>query len=97
MFAAGEVCGGVHGENRLMGNSLLEITVYGRRAGRSAAAYVQTVELGERTLAHVAAWEEARCKEGVSGGRPSPILLPDYTRHVRPVREDPLIPIGAVS
>jgi succinate dehydrogenase / fumarate reductase flavoprotein subunit len=97
LFAAGEVCGGVHGENRLMGNSLLEITVYGRRAGRSAAAYVQTVELGDRTLAHLAAWEEARRAAGISGGRPSPILLPDYTRHVRPVREDPLIPIAAGS
>lgn len=78
-----------------MGNSLLEITVYGRRAGRSAAAYVKGVELGERTLAHVAAWEEARREAGLTGGRPSPILLPDYTRHARQVRQDPLIPIEA--
>ena len=39
LFIAGEVSGGVHGHNRLMGNSLLEITVFGRRAGRSAADY----------------------------------------------------------
>eukprot|EP00127_Corallochytrium_limacisporum_P000621 Clim_evm20s22 gene=Clim_evmTU20s22 len=36
-FAAGEVTGGVHGANRLAGNSLLECVVFGRRAGRNAA------------------------------------------------------------
>lgn len=38
LFAAGEIAGGVHGANRLMGNSLLDTVVYGRRAGQSAAA-----------------------------------------------------------
>ena len=37
VFAAGEIAGGVHGSNRLMGNSLLDTVVYGRRAGTSAA------------------------------------------------------------
>jgi succinate dehydrogenase / fumarate reductase flavoprotein subunit/L-aspartate oxidase len=37
VFAAGEIAGGVHGSNRLMGNSLLDTVVYGRRAGASAA------------------------------------------------------------
>lgn len=37
LLAAGEIAGGVHGTNRLMGNSLLDIVVYGRRAGRAAA------------------------------------------------------------
>jgi aspartate oxidase len=37
LFAAGEIAGGVHGANRLMGNSLLDTVVYGRRAGRCAA------------------------------------------------------------
>ena len=37
VFAAGEIAGGVHGSNRLMGNSLLDTVVYGRRAGGSAA------------------------------------------------------------
>lgn len=37
LFAAGEVTGGVHGRNRLAGNSLLECVVYGRIAGRNAA------------------------------------------------------------
>jgi succinate dehydrogenase / fumarate reductase flavoprotein subunit len=80
LFIAGEVSGGVHGHNRLMGNSLLEITVFGRRAGRSAAAYVQEVNLGTPTLTHVAAWNQGREEAEVDTGVTSPILLPDYTR-----------------
>ena len=41
LFAAGEIAGGVHGSNRLMGNSLLDTVVYGRRAGASAAGAAQ--------------------------------------------------------
>jgi L-aspartate oxidase len=37
LFACGEIAGGPHGRNRMMGNSLLECTVFGRRAGRAAA------------------------------------------------------------
>jgi L-aspartate oxidase len=37
LFAAGEITGGVHGRNRMMGNSLLDCAVFGRRAGRAAA------------------------------------------------------------
>ena len=38
VFACGEIAGGTHGRNRMMGNSLLECTVFGRRAGYAAAA-----------------------------------------------------------
>jgi aspartate oxidase len=37
IFACGEIAGGTHGRNRMMGNSLLECTVFGRRAGEAAA------------------------------------------------------------
>ena len=37
LFACGEIAGGTHGRNRMMGNSLLECCVFGRRAGRAAA------------------------------------------------------------
>ena len=38
LFACGEIAGGTHGRNRMMGNSLLECCVFGRRAGKAAAA-----------------------------------------------------------
>ncbi len=41
LFAAGEVTGGMHGANRLGGNSLSDLIVFGRRAGLGAVAYVQ--------------------------------------------------------
>ncbi|WP_418277596.1 succinate dehydrogenase flavoprotein subunit [Isoptericola jiangsuensis] len=45
LYAAGEVaCVSVHGSNRLGTNSLLDINVFGKRSGRSAAAYAKTVD-----------------------------------------------------
>src|SRR6478672_7316897 len=41
LFAAGEVAGGMHGSNRLGGNSLSDLLVFGKRAGDGAAAYVR--------------------------------------------------------
>jgi succinate dehydrogenase/fumarate reductase flavoprotein subunit len=82
LFIAGEVSGGVHGHNRLMGNSLLEITVFGRRAGRSAADYAKDARLGEPNLAHVGAWNRELDEAGLDTGVTSPILLPDYTRRM---------------
>ncbi len=81
LFAAGEVTGGVHGENRLMGNSLLDITVFGRRAGVNAAAYAKNLEGGpaEPTLDHVRAFIADLEAGGVERDRVSPMLIPDYT------------------
>jgi L-aspartate oxidase len=42
LFACGEIAGGTHGRNRMMGNSLLECTVFGRRAGTAAAERART-------------------------------------------------------
>ncbi|WP_394430780.1 fumarate reductase/succinate dehydrogenase flavoprotein subunit [Streptomyces sp. SGAir0957] len=47
LFAAGEVAGGMHGSNRLGGNSLSDLLVFGRRAGLHAATYAQGLT-GER-------------------------------------------------
>jgi aspartate oxidase len=41
VFASGEIAGGTHGRNRMMGNSLLECAVFGRRAGTAAAGKAQ--------------------------------------------------------
>merc|ERR1712217_407868 len=40
LYAAGEVAGGVHGNNRLGGNSLLDCVVFGRVAGKAACKYI---------------------------------------------------------
>jgi aspartate oxidase len=83
LYGAGEISGGVHGRNRLMGNSLLEVTVYGRRAGRAVGQRAKEVTLGKLTLAHVDAWEKALADAGVETDVESPLILPDYTRHGR--------------
>jgi succinate dehydrogenase / fumarate reductase, flavoprotein subunit len=44
LFAVGEVSGGMHGSNRLGGNSLSDLLVFGRRAGMGAAGYVSALE-----------------------------------------------------
>lgn len=80
LFAAGEVVGGIHGRNRLMGNSLLDIIVFGRNAGRYAARKARETEVGALTLNHVDAFEAQRAAAGVENDTLSPQLLPDYTR-----------------
>jgi succinate dehydrogenase/fumarate reductase flavoprotein subunit len=78
LWVAGEVSGGVHGKNRLMGNSTLDTMVFGRRAGMSAAKYVESVEAGERTLQHVHGYVEALKAAGIRPERRAPMLLPEY-------------------
>ena len=83
LFAAGEISGGVHGRNRLMGNSLLEITVFGRRAGRAAAQRAREISLGRLTLSHLDSWERELAEVGIDDTVKSPVLLPDYRRQLR--------------
>ena len=83
LFAAGEVEGGVHGRNRLMGNSTLDIFVFGRRAGKAAAERARETKLGKVTLKHVTRWQRQLKEEGLEGRPLSPLLIPDYTRHGR--------------
>jgi succinate dehydrogenase / fumarate reductase, flavoprotein subunit len=62
LYAAGEVAGGMHGSNRLGGNSLSDLLVFGRRAGMGAAAYVKettAVPVSEATISAAAARIEA--------------------------------------
>jgi len=40
LYAAGEIAGGIHGNNRLGGNSLLDCVVFGRVAGKAACEYI---------------------------------------------------------
>ncbi len=80
LYAAGEVTGGVHGENRLMGNSLLDILVFGRIAGREAAEYAALIKTeAALSLNHVTAFHKELSNAGIPKNRVSPMLLPDYT------------------
>ena len=81
LFAAGECMGGVHGRNRLIGNSTLDIFVFGRRAGKAAARYAREVKLGALTLDHVGKWQAELKEAGITESRPAtPLLLPNYAR-----------------
>ena len=79
LYVAGEASGGLHGRNRLMGNSVLDYNVFGRRAGRYASEYAKTVKLGKLSLAHLDAYEKELAATGVKTDLVSPlILLPSY-------------------
>jgi len=83
LLVAGEAVGGIHGRNRLMGNSLLDIIVFGRNAGKAAAAKAKEVELGTMNLDHLQAYaEELKAADATAEGV-SPMLLPNYARHER--------------
>lgn len=80
LYVAGECAGGIHGRNRLMGNSLLDIVVFGCRAGRHAGAAAPGVRPGKLHLEHVAAYHRQLEAGGVeTAGRVAPLLLPRYT------------------
>jgi succinate dehydrogenase / fumarate reductase flavoprotein subunit/L-aspartate oxidase len=80
LFVAGEASGGIHGRNRLMGNSLLDIIVFGRRAGRAAAERAKQGDHKKLTLRHLDLFHEAQKKAGTSPQMISPMLFPDYVK-----------------
>ena len=89
LFVAGEAVGGIHGENRLMGNSLLDIIVFGRNAGINAAAAAKNTTIGERlNLDHVENFKKEMADAGIKTDAVSPKLLPRYT-HGNPVFDEP--------
>lgn len=80
LFVAGEAVGGIHGRNRLMGNSLLDIIVFGRSAGKTASECAKKVKLGRLTLEHVNLFDVERKNAKIETEITSPKLLPDYIR-----------------
>ena len=79
LFVAGEAVGGIHGKNRLMGNSLLDIIVFGRSAGKNAAAKAKDTVVGKLTLDHVEKFEKEIADANIETDAVSPKLLPNYT------------------
>jgi succinate dehydrogenase / fumarate reductase flavoprotein subunit/L-aspartate oxidase len=80
LFVAGEASGGLHGRNRLMGNSLLDLMVFGKRTGTLAAERAKLLPTGSLTLEHLKRFREEAKRHHVSAGVISPMVLPAYTR-----------------
>lgn len=76
LYCAGEASGGLHGLNRLMGNALLELVAFGRRAGAAAAASVREERPRGVGLAHLADWERGLVAAGLPLDRRAPMLFP---------------------
>ncbi|MGW3011022.1 fumarate reductase/succinate dehydrogenase flavoprotein subunit [Streptomyces sp. NPDC001219] len=91
LFAAGEVAGGMHGSNRLGGNSLSDLLVFGRRAGLHAAEYAQSltdrpvpdplqIDAAEAEALRPFSAEDTEAAGGTAGGGRVPAENP-YTLH----------------
>ena len=78
LFIAGEVAGGVHGKNRLMGNSQLDLYVFGRRAGKYAAERAKKATVGKLTLSHLERYEKLLEDANIKTDRKAPFMLPEY-------------------
>jgi len=79
LWVAGEVSGGVHGKNRLMGNSTLDCLVFGRRSGISTAEYLKSnPQHGKLSIDHLNNYVKLLKEAGVETSRKAPVLLPDY-------------------
>jgi succinate dehydrogenase / fumarate reductase flavoprotein subunit len=76
LFAAGEVSGGMHGSNRLGGNSLSDLLVFGKRAGEHASAYVDTLRVRPKpSKVDVASAAEVALAPLVNEGGENPYTL----------------------
>jgi L-aspartate oxidase len=79
LLCAGEVTGGVHGRNRLMGNALLDICAFGRRAGAAAAAASVTARTPSRRVGidHLHEWRRNLTEAGLPLDVVAPVLFPE--------------------
>ncbi|PHK95496.1 L-aspartate oxidase [Pseudoroseomonas rhizosphaerae] len=78
LLCAGEVTGGLHGRNRMMGNALLELVAFGRRAGAAAAADARAERPRNIGLTHLADWRRALIAQGLPLARKAPLVFPPY-------------------
>lgn len=78
LFCVGELSGGLHGRNRLMGNALLDILSMGRRAGAKAAEPAGRFIGSRAGIGHVHAWQRELTLAGLPLQLKAPQLFPDY-------------------
>ena len=79
LYSAGETSGGLHGRNRLMGNALLEIISFGRRAGKHAAQQRHNAINNNVSLQHLAKFNDTLAKTNLPQNITGPLLFPDET------------------
>lgn len=77
LYCVGEVTGGIHGRNRLMGNALLDILSMGRRAGAKAAESGDAIA-SRAGIGHVHAWQRELTLAGLPLYVKAPPLFPSY-------------------
>ena len=77
LFVAGEAAGGIHGRNRVMGNALLDIFVFGKRSGL-AASEKRFNDPGKVTLTHVYSYYNMLKSLRISSVAKSPTLFPEF-------------------
>ncbi|MDH5424039.1 MAG: FAD-binding protein [Gammaproteobacteria bacterium] len=80
LYCVGEVSGGIHGRNRLMGNSLLEIICFGRRAGAHIAKNSSRISHGKITIEHLSRLRRELTLANMPMDKKCPILFPDYAK-----------------
>ena len=78
LYCAGEVTGGIHGRNRLMGNALLDIISFGRRAGKAAANCGLPLKKVRGGVGHVHDLQREMTRAGLTSDIKAPVLYPDY-------------------
>ena len=81
LYCVGEVSGGIHGKNRLMGNALLEIISFGRRAGSQTAKERQNRGHKKITIDHISNLRRELMQNGMSMEMKSPLLFPEYAKY----------------
>jgi len=80
LYCVGEVCGGIHGRNRLMGNSLLDIISFGRRAGAHAATVCRGSSFSNVSIEHLSRLRRQLTLAGMPMDTKAPMLFPDYAK-----------------
>jgi len=81
LLCAGEVTGGIHGRNRLMGNALLDIIAFGRRAGQRAAEDIGKRPLRRGDIEHVYSWQRTLVQSGLPRQARAPRLYPGASHY----------------
>jgi L-aspartate oxidase len=80
LYCIGEVSGGIHGRNRLMGNALLEIISFGRRAGVHAAKQRKNRGHKQITIDHISNLRRELMQQDMPMKNKAPLLFPEYAR-----------------